>query len=51
MALGDREHAGDSEPDSVRCEVRDVGLGEDPGFERFDELPVDKTGVELVERP
>ena len=28
--------------------VRGIGLGEDPGLQRFDELPVDQTRVELA---
>ena len=51
MPLGDCQHAGDASPDSVRYELRGVGLGEDPHYERFDELPVGQTGVELAKRP
>ena len=51
MPLGDRERPGDAEPDSLRGEIRGIGLSDDPGLQRIDDLPVDQAGIELAERP
>ena len=35
----------------LRGEIRGIGLSDDPGLQRIDDLPVDQAGIELAERP